>query len=101
MCGTYGDGVVGYAGSVHDLGVNVFKTNKTTTLVQPSQHNAIVKGLANGISIETANQTNVSIFSITGLMVCNQTIDKNEFIKVPTGIYAVRAGNQIFKVVVK
>ena len=101
MCGTYGDGVIGYAGSVHDLGINVFKANETTALVQPSQHNVIVKGLANGISIETASQTNVSIFSITGLMVCNQTIEKNEFIKVPTGIYAVRAGNQIFKVVVK
>lgn len=101
LCGTCGDGVIGYAGSVHDLGINVFKANETTALVQPSQHNVIVKGLANGISIETASQTNVSIFSITGLMVCNQTIDKNEFIKVPTGIYAVRAGNQIFKVVVK
>lgn len=101
MCGTYGDGVIGYAGSVHDLGINVFKANETTALVQPSQHNVIIKGLANGISIETASQTNVSIFSITGLVVCNQTIDKNEFIKVPTGIYAVRAGNQIFKVVVK
>lgn len=99
LCGTCGQGIIGYAGSIHDLGVKVIK--RTTGLQQPALNNIVVKGLANGISIETASQTNVSIFSITGLVVCNQTIDKNEFIKVPTGIYAVRAGNQIFKVVVK
>lgn len=99
LCGTCGQGIIGYAGSIHDLGVKVIK--RTTGLQQPALNNIVVKGVANGISIESAGQTNVSVFSITGSNVCNQTINNNGIIEVPAGIYAIRANNQIFKVIVK
>ena len=59
-------------------------------------------GSANGVvTVEAANAVHVAIYNLSGMSVASGTINGKADFKVPAGIYIVKAGKEISKVVVK
>lgn len=56
---------------------------------------------SNGIYIETQEPTEVYICTIKGQTVLHKSINGNETIQLPQGLYIVKVGNQTKKVIIK
>jgi hypothetical protein len=62
---------------------------------------ASVYAVAGGIKVVTAETANVSIYSIAGVLVSEQTVSETTTIAMEQGVYIVKVADKVAKVVVK
>ena len=62
---------------------------------------ANVYAVAGGIKVVTADAANVSIYSIAGVLVAEQTISETTTIAMEQGVYIVKVADKVAKVIVK
>ena len=60
-----------------------------------------IYAVAGGIMVEVAEATAVEVYSIAGTMVSSKVVSGAEAISIAQGIYIVKAGDKVSKVIVK
>ncbi len=65
------------------------------------QETANVYAVADGIKVVTAEVANVSIYTIAGVLVSEQTVSETTTIAMEKGVYIVKVADKVAKVVVK
>jgi len=80
---------------------NIIEEGDITALNLINKDNAIVKSVANGIYIETKEQTPVSVYSLHGKKVYQSVINGNKEIRLNKDVYIVNVNNESEKVIVK
>ena len=77
-------------------------TSSSIEDVLNSNNNIIVKGLANGVSIEDASGRTARIYALDGTTIYNKSLsDDYEYINLVKGVYVVVVDGSSYKVIVK